>query len=347
MDNAVVLYRNDPYPPGEVDTNANIQQSRFAPEGTSSKDYHWKVLYKCEPDSSSTLGENTRKCTYNLDDSLTDMQQLIELLPAYRNHTVNKAELKRVIEKVCNESDDHGSEVEKHNSFGEFIDAASCPSYEDVETNEVVHMKRCPRWRRTDAVGKRCRDLINLINTGSETFQPERTYLELGRKFCENPKNLYVEDCLCINRRLDPDYNKFANDHMASYQTSDHCWFKPCKDGSRLLDDTLSGVSCNANICSVVLNVASKGEIKLNGNKIDITSCGGISGRNKPLPNEAGETLQNGNSKQEHTVLSFVKKNWIYGLVGVLGILLILNKSKLKYKSDTGRKQIVILNGNQ
>lgn len=127
---------------------------------------------------------------------------------------------------------------------------AQCP----INPETGVQFKECLNWRRTDEVGEKCRKIIS-----DEAI--ERSI----DNFCNlNPT---AEDCKCVSRGFQSDYNTLKNYHS----DHDYCWYKPCSSGSYLVKDRKNPVKCLSSYCQVIYDTDGK-NVNIHGNK-NVQNC--------------------------------------------------------------------------
>lgn len=114
-------------------------------------------------------------------------------------------------------------------------------------------MDSCLNWRRTDRVGKTCRDLMSIEDKHSSVVS-----------YCLNSP--YAEDCQCVNRVFDKSYVLASKNH----KDHDYCWYMECKSGAYLLESSHTDIKCSNNhICKVEYNAkTNSGDITLKDNSM-------------------------------------------------------------------------------
>jgi len=338
--NTITLFRSDNYSSDDINDNATIPVSKRG----DPFDPQWNPLQGCvvSPKDGKPHG---RLCTYYMDNKLTDVLQMKELIQnAYVSEPENKKAMQVVVKKLCNELDFNGDvyDINFDEDNKSHHREVKCPTYYDAVHKTQVSMKTCPRWRREDNVGQRCRDLISYYFDGQNgTSNADDTKLEMGIEFCQ--KNKYNEDCACINRHLDPVYNDILSNHLAEFQTADHCWYKPCKDGSRLRDPRNVG-DCNPTICSVLLNVQSNQKVSVHQNAID---CGFVPNSNSQITNDPTKPPPKVNvdddPKAKNDTNVSIKSSMLWTvLLGGLAVVSLILLSSNKPSGSKSRKIIIV-----
>ena len=74
-----------------------------------------------------------------------------------------------------------------------------------------------------------------------------------------------TEDCKCINRTTDPDYQRLKS--LGNY-FSDRCWYRPCANSESiyLVPNRVGSAECAANVCQQIIEAHAEGKIDISGN---------------------------------------------------------------------------------
>ena len=122
---------------------------------------------------------------------------------------------------------------------------AFCP-YDYPENN---YMDECLNWRRTDIIGKKCKQHIS-----------NELRIKSTKHYCNiHP---FAPDCRCINRNLHNDFKQEEKDKTMTFDGDGLCWYKNCNNNNYLKEN----VTCPK--CTVNLEIKS-GNYKTD----DIVNC--------------------------------------------------------------------------
>lgn len=128
----------------------------------------------------------------------------------------------------------------------------------------------------TSEIGDYCRQQFATLTSGGKDTVIENYCL----------KNEHASECKCVNRILNPDYNKLK----IGNPYSDACWYIPCANRNQYFipSEFDSTIKCPQNICQIVYNISEVNDVDLNHIKNDINcdfSNGGVIPDPTQLPN--------------------------------------------------------------
>lgn len=138
-----------------------------------------------------------------------------------------------------------------------------CLVYPDTPTP----LEKCSPIFSVSEIGDYCRGQFSkLTNGGRDTVM---------ENFCL--KNEDAQECKCVNRAYDPDYQKLKLDNPYS----DSCWYIPCSNRFQYFVPSSFNVQtkCPQNICQIVYDIAQVHDVDINHIKNEINcdfSNGGV-----------------------------------------------------------------------
>ena len=122
-------------------------------------------------------------------------------------------------------------------------------------TSCLLGRPECSRLTAVDTSGEMCREWLSKQDNG---FQDS-----VKREYCIKNN---TDDCKCINRSRQSDFNELKNGMNAQTLSSSRCWYKPCDDNSNILLDSEQKQSCQANVCQNIIEAHANGNIDINNN---------------------------------------------------------------------------------
>lgn len=176
-------------------------------------------------------------------------------------------------------------------------------------------MKECLIWRRLDDVGKSCRD---------KNFLSEDDIENSIFNFCQEKPDR--EDCLCINRVSQEDYQKNKKFNSAH----DYCWYIPCATRSYLFNPKETHADCKSQYCNTIV-YGSGNSVDFNENYIN-QDC--FNADEKQINNNKQNNHERVYNKTTSNIneMNFDKKYIVMLLIGIVLVLVLNLLTKKLYK---------------
>lgn len=138
-----------------------------------------------------------------------------------------------------------------------------------------INGEKCSPVFSLSQIGDYCRNQYKRLSSSDRD-----TYIE---NFCL--RNEDIKECKCVNRSLNPDYQKLK----LGNPYSDACWYIPCTDRMRYFaqSDFDKPLQCPKNICQIVYDIAKVNDVDIDNIKNDINcdlSNGGVIPDSSSLP---------------------------------------------------------------
>lgn len=181
-------------------------------------------------------------------------------------------------------------------------------------TSCLIGRTECSRLTANDTSGEMCREWLGSISTELQD--------SVKREYCIKNN---TDDCKCINRSRQSDFNELKNGMNAQTLSSARCWYKPCDDNSNILLDSEQKQECRANICQNIIEAHASGNIDINNNTSSL-NCN-FTAKQIDDANEERKSKMSKPIPPPKTLLSFLSDNKVIIMfIVVIVILLFLLK---------------------
>lgn len=189
------------------------------------------------------------------------------------NHTICEYDLDLIDD--ISQAKEYTKKFGINNSGAKEIFKKACflPTNVDCPINPAtgLPMNQCAYIRANNYHGEMCRDWFTTLPTEEKNL--------LKKNFClKNPRS---EDCKCLNRGTDKEFQKLS----AYFQNHDsYCWYYPCNNSDNYMIEEKPH-DCNSVICQTIFDLKASGNLNLSEIFPKI-SCGQSTSPPKEIPKE-------------------------------------------------------------